>query len=169
LAGAYKTILLTACRPGEVLGLRWEEISEDGHWWVLPEARSKNGLAHRVFLTPPMRQILQEQRALTGTSPFVFPKTRDGSALLRFQAPKLCRVLGFDFNPHDLRRTASTHLARLGVKDEIREALLNHKKKGLRGVYNLVRERPRETGSLGAVGGGPHLSYGGPSRDRESR
>jgi len=38
---------------------------------------------------------------------------------------------------HDLRRTASTHLARLGVRDEIREALLNHKKKGLRGVYNL--------------------------------
>src|SRR6476659_2581248 len=91
--GAYKTILLTACRPGEVLGLRWEEISEDGHWWVLPEARSKNGLAHRVFLTPPMRQILQERRASTGTSPLVFPKTRDGSALLRFQAPKLCKSL----------------------------------------------------------------------------
>jgi integrase len=137
LAGAYKTILLTACRPGEALGLRWEEISEDGHWWVLPEARSKNGLAHRVFLTPSMRQILQKRRASTGTSPFVFPKTRDGSALLRFQSPKLCKALGFDFNPHDLRRTASTHLARLGVKDEIREALLNHKKKGLRGVYNL--------------------------------
>jgi len=136
LAGAYKAILLTAGRPGEVLGLRWEEISEDGTWWVLPEARSKNGLAHRVFLTAPMRQILQEQRGLTGASPFVFCKA-DGSTLLRFQAPRLCKALGFDFNPHDLRRTASTHLARLGVRDEIREALLNHKKKGLRGVYNL--------------------------------
>lgn len=136
LAGAYKAILLTACRPGEVLGLRWEEISEDGCWWVIPEARTKNGLAHRVFLTPPMRQILEARRAAAGESPFVFPTTRDGSPLLRFQTGKKPAV-GFDFNPHDLRRTTSTHLARLGVPDEIREALLNHKKKGLRGVYNL--------------------------------
>jgi integrase len=138
LAGAYKAILLTACRPGEVLGLRWEEISEDGRWWVIPEARSKNGLAHRVFLTPPMRQILAARRAAAGASPFVFPTTRDGSAPQRFQThEKLRQAVGFEFNPHDLRRTASTHLARLGVQDEIREALLNHKKKGLRGVYNL--------------------------------
>ncbi|MFL6232068.1 MAG: hypothetical protein ACJ76N_02955 [Thermoanaerobaculia bacterium] len=44
---------------------------------------------------------------------------------------------GFEFNPHDLRRTASTHLARLGVREEIREAVLNHKKRELRSVYNL--------------------------------
>ncbi len=85
LAGAYKAILLTACRPGEVLGLRWAEISEDGLWWVIPEARSKNGLTHRVFLTPPMRQIVEERRALAGASPYVFPTTRDGSVPLSFQ------------------------------------------------------------------------------------
>jgi integrase len=45
--------------------------------------------------------------------------------------------VGFSFNPHDLRRTASTHLARLGIRDEVREAVLNHRKRGLRGVYNL--------------------------------
>ncbi len=138
MAGAYKAILLTACRPGEVLGLRWEEISEDGLWWVIPDARSKNGLPHRVFLTPPMREILEARRALAGGSPLVFPATRSGLPLPRFPGPeKLRNAVGFDFNPHDLRRTASTHLARLGVRDEIREALLNHKKKGLRSVYNL--------------------------------
>ncbi len=73
MAGAYKAILLTACRPGEVLGLRWEEISEDGLWWVIPDARSKNGLPHRVFLTPPMREILEARRALADGSPLVFP------------------------------------------------------------------------------------------------
>ena len=111
-----------------------------------------------------MRQVLQERRALTGTSPFVFPKTRDGSAILRFQAPKLCRVLGFDFNPHDLRRTASTHLARLGVKDEIREALLNHKKKGLRGVYNLY-EYDREKQEALALWAEALASITAPSHD----
>ena len=138
MAGAYKTILLTACRPGEVLGLRWQEISEDGLWWVIPEGRSKNGLAHRIFLTPPIREIFEARRALAEASPLVFPATRSGSPLARFPAPeKLRDAVGFEFNPHDLRRTASTHLARLGVRDEIREAILNHKKKGLRGVYNL--------------------------------
>ena len=138
LAGAYKAILLTACRPGEVLGMRWEEITEDGLWWVIPEARSKNGTAHRIFLTPPMQEILEARRALTGTSPFVFPTTHGGRPLPRFPNQKEVRkAVGFDFNPHDLRRTTSTHLARLGVRDEIREAILNHKKKGLRGVYNL--------------------------------
>jgi integrase len=138
LAGAYKIILLTACRPGEVLGMRWEEISEDRGWWVIPEERSKNGLAHRVFLTPPIREILEAQRASARKSALVFPRTRGGSVLARFPDPeKLRNAVGFEFNPHDLRRTASTHLARLGVRDEIREAILNHKKKGLRGVYNL--------------------------------
>jgi len=29
-----RAILLTACRPGEALGLRWEEISDDGTVWT---------------------------------------------------------------------------------------------------------------------------------------
>ncbi len=146
MAGAYKTILLTGCRPGEVLGLRWEEISEDGLWWVIPEERSKNGLAHRIFLTLPMREILEARRALAEASPLVFPATRGGSAPRTLPGPReASRRRRFEFNLHDLRRTASTHLARLGVRDEIREALLNHKKKGLRSVYNLYEyERKKQ-------------------------
>ena len=105
---------------------------------MIPEARSKNGIAHRVFLAPPSRHVLDVRRAAAVPSRFVFPTTRDGSSPLRFETRKRLRqAVGFDFNPHDLRRTASTHLARLGVRDEIREAILNHKKTGLRGVYNL--------------------------------
>ena len=37
---------------------------------------------------------------------------------------------------HDLRRTARTHLARLGVESHIAERCLNHKLKGVEGIYN---------------------------------
>jgi integrase len=82
-----------------VLGLRWEEVSEDGLWWVIPEERSKNGLAHRIFLTLPMREILETRRAFAEASPLVFPATRGGSPLARFPAPeKLRAAVGFEFN-----------------------------------------------------------------------
>ena len=136
----YKLILLTACRPGEALGLRWEEISEDGTVWTLPEERSKNGMAHRMFLTPAAREILDRRRQAAGASPYVFTSDSTQGEPLRFLWKHNAAVredVGFSFNPHDLRRTASTHLARLGVREEVREAVLNHRKRGLRGVYNL--------------------------------
>ncbi|MEO6195368.1 MAG: integrase arm-type DNA-binding domain-containing protein [Thermoanaerobaculia bacterium] len=143
----YKLILLTACRPGEALGLRWDEISEDGTVWTLPEERSKNGMAHRMYLTPAAREILARRRPAAGASPYVFASDSTQGGPLRFLWKHNAAVreeVGFSFNPHDLRRTASTHLARLGVREEIREAVLNHRKRGLRGVYNLY-EYDRET------------------------
>jgi len=47
---ALQMILFTAQRPGEVYGLRWDEVQ--GDWWVIPggrEGRSKNGLPNLVY------------------------------------------------------------------------------------------------------------------------
>lgn len=40
------------------------------------------------------------------------------------------------WTPHDLRRTAATKLSELGCPDEIIDAILNHAKQGVIGVYN---------------------------------
>jgi integrase len=40
------------------------------------------------------------------------------------------------WSPHDLRRTARTNMPRVGVSDEHAEAVLNHTKPGIIGVYN---------------------------------
>jgi integrase len=40
------------------------------------------------------------------------------------------------FTIHDFRRTARTHLAALGVDAHIAERCMNHKLKGVEGVYN---------------------------------
>ena len=106
----------------------------------MPEERSKNGMAHRMFLTPAAREILDRRRLEAGASLYVFTSGSTAGEPLRFLWKHNAAVredVGFSFNPHDLRRTASTHLARLEVREEIREAVLNHKKRGLRGVYNL--------------------------------
>ena len=40
------------------------------------------------------------------------------------------------WTPHDLRRTAATKMSELGCPDEIIDAILNHAKKGVIGIYN---------------------------------
>jgi integrase len=40
------------------------------------------------------------------------------------------------FTPHDLRRTAATFMSKAGFMDEVIDAVLNHKKKGIIKTYN---------------------------------
>jgi len=51
LAPMLKLLLLTGCRPREVLGMTRSEISDDGVW-TIPSERSKNHLPHVVHLPP---------------------------------------------------------------------------------------------------------------------
>lgn len=55
---ALKLILVTAQRPGEVIGMHTNEI--DGEWWTIPSERAKNGKTHRVYLTGLAREIITE-------------------------------------------------------------------------------------------------------------
>lgn len=41
-----------------------------------------------------------------------------------------------NFTVHDFRRTARTHLASLGVDPIVAERCLNHRIKGVEGIYN---------------------------------
>jgi integrase len=126
-----RMILFTAQRPGEVMGLPWEEI--DGEWWTLPKERAKNGLETRIYLNESVRALLGPK----GSGP-VFPGTLNSQ---RNVVSRAIRKLGFTpkFTAHDLRRTARTHLARLGVDGDVCEAILNHVKGGMEGVHNLYK------------------------------
>lgn len=163
-----KLVLLTAQRPGEVVGMHTSEIK--GEWWTIPAARSKNGITHRVPLTSLALEIINEAIAdakVTRELPaeeeysgYVFPcphrakyKPIERHALSRAvdrnlvvqitdQHGKLTteNKLGvIKFTPHDLRRTAATFMAELGQMDEVIGAVLNHKKVGIIATYNLYR------------------------------
>ena len=65
-ADIVRLLLLTGCRKGEIVGLRWSEVRAD----ALELADSKTG-PRRVPLNSPARRILERQPR--GQSPFVFP------------------------------------------------------------------------------------------------
>ena len=55
------------------------------------------------------------------------------------------------FTVHDLRRTARTHLAALGIAPHIAEMCLNHKPKGIEAVYNVHDYFEERRAALGAL------------------
>lgn len=64
---ALKLLLLTAQRPGEVIGMHTDDIDEN--YWTIPadrqeqdgKGRAKNKKAHRVYLTETVKGIITEQ------------------------------------------------------------------------------------------------------------
>jgi integrase len=139
-------VLVTGQRPGEVTGMRWSEM--DGSWWTIPKERArKNERENRVYLTYLARLLLPSRVA---GEDFVFPaqgRGRGMGASGGMRPGTASRFISVDNNyflltrwtPHDLRRTMATELARLGCPDEVIDEVLNHKKKGIIGVYNKYR------------------------------
>ena len=137
---ALKLIILTGCRPGEVVGMRWNEI-KDGVL-TIPAKRMKGAEAHRVPLTDMAVEVIEEARALSG-DPYIFRSPQKDSAPMTAGAlsrgilrHRMEMKIEEPFTPHDLRRTLRTRLAELGVQDVVAERVLAHKLQGILKVYN---------------------------------
>ena len=165
-AAAFRLILLTAQRPGEVMRMRWRDL-EDGAWWVIPAEVAKNGEANRVPLSPQVRKILDELRPVTGGGQYVLPSPyKKGASLtsLKTANDTILRHTGMrHWTPHDLRRTAASKMSAQGVPRRVLQAILNHKDRSVTAVYDrysLDRERREALTAWGRrveeiVGGGP--------------
>lgn len=138
---ALRLILVTAQRKGEVASARWEEIDHDAAVWTIPADRSKNGLAHRVPLSTLALELLAEAKALAGHSSFVFPSPHLNrpvtAGALNNAAFRSRATFGIGpFTPHDLRRTAATQMASMGVPRLTVGKVLNHIEAGVTSVYD---------------------------------
>jgi integrase len=69
---ALKMILLTGQRPGEVCGMTWAEIDEESAFWNIPAERMKNGENNRVPLCNMALNVIEQAKAYSADSPFVF-------------------------------------------------------------------------------------------------
>jgi integrase len=137
-----KLLMLTGLRANEIQGLRWDELHDDQI--VLPGERTKNKRAHIVPLNDPAKAILAaiERR----DRKHVFGRDDTGFQGSSKAQPKLdARIVEAEgkplphWTPHDLRRTAATRMAELGVQPHVIEAVLNHvsgHKSGVAGIYN---------------------------------
>jgi integrase len=141
---AIKLLALLLTRRAEVAGMARDELDLAQGSWVIPGARTKNGLPHLVPLPPEAVALIKRAIVLADEghekkSPLVFPspRSRDGDNDPKSIAPSALshalrdvrKALGLPrLSPHDLRRTAATNMAseRLGVSPFLIGRLLNH-------------------------------------------
>ena len=140
-ADIIRLLLLTGCRRGEILGLRWSEV-QDG---MLALADSKTG-PRTVPLASQVRAILDRQPR--GKSPFVFPSPRDPA---RPRSPELSlwyrvrREVGIeDCRLHDLRHTYASYAVMNGVPVPVVSRLLGHSKVRMTLRYAHLADRDIE-------------------------
>ncbi|MGE4545379.1 MAG: tyrosine-type recombinase/integrase [Pedobacter sp.] len=142
---ALKLILVTGQRPGEVINLHTGEI--DGCWWTIPAEKAKNGKTHRVYLSPLALELID-----TSLGGYVFPSPkadeRDKPIHPNALPQATRRVLKLDettgkrelemdhFTPHDLRRTAASHMTGAGVSRLVVSKILNHAETGVTAIYD---------------------------------
>ena len=112
--------LLTGQRVGEVAGIRAEEIDTQARTWTIPASRSKNKHAHTVPLTDAAFEIIEAKLAAGGK---LFPDAGNSAAI----GKALTRAKLGDWTMHDLRRTFTTNLQKLGVSPIVAGHLLNHR------------------------------------------
>lgn len=149
-APLFKLLCLTGQRREEVGGMQWAEL--DGETWTIPAARVKNGRQHSLVLPSSALELIRSMPHVAG-SPFVFSTTgrtpvsgySEAKRRLDAEMLKLAREQtgssGLEIAPwrlHDLRRTAASGMARLGVTLPTIEKILNHVSGtfgGIVGVY----------------------------------
>ncbi len=130
---ALKLALVTAQRIGEVSNIVMTELALDGATpvWSLPAERSKNREGHRIPLSPLAVQLIADARKLSGESTFLFPSPKGdvpigaGAATKGMQRARPSLGLP-NFRVHDLRRSAATGMAELGINPHTISLVLNH-------------------------------------------
>jgi integrase len=137
---ALRLLLITGCRLNEVCGMRREELSEDGTMWEIPGARTKNHRPHVVPLPPLAREIIAGVHRIEGTDLVLSSGRKTPLSGWSKIKDHLDETMGAPpWRLHDLRRTAATGMAELGIAPHIVEATLNHisgAKAGVAGTYN---------------------------------
>lgn len=145
---AYKLMLLTGQRIGEVVSSRWEEMDLDNGWWVIPAEKSKNKLQHRVPLSPQALDVIEEIQQYSPSRKkkpedrgYLFPSPREGKHIdvtaMAHALKRNKRILKIaEFKPHDIRRTAASHMTGMGISRLVVSKILNHVESHITAVYD---------------------------------
>jgi integrase len=149
---SLRIVLLTGCRPSEVAGMTTTELEISGSGkvksWTVPAARSKNGRAHYVPISPLAGEQISEALTLANGSAAIFPSRTGrvaGHALAVAMARLGASIGAADWpTPHDLRRTCATRLAAAGTRAEDVSAVLNHKRADVTGKHYDLYDRAAE-------------------------
>jgi integrase len=161
-----KLLLLTGQRRDEVASIRWSDIrprkDEQAtpagdftaiEWvWTLPRESTKGDRSHEVPDSGMAMAILGEVPRVN--SPYVFPargnneRYATGYSRGKARSAELSGVA--DWRIHDLRRTAGTNLASMGIPVSTISRVLNHAEGGVTKIYNRHSYWPEKKAALDA-------------------
>ncbi|AIY37024.1 TPA: tyrosine-type recombinase/integrase [Acinetobacter baumannii] len=137
-----KLLSMLFCRPSELREATWDEFDLENSLWEIPEHRMKKRREHIIPLPTQAVQLLNELRALSGKSEYLFP-SRSNSNKPKSDTVFIMalRRLGYEGRqtPHGFRHIASTLLNNKGFDERHIEAALAHVKDGVAGVYNKAQ------------------------------
>ena len=139
---ALHLLLMLALRKNELCQASWNEIDVERGEMLIPAGRMKTKKDHLVMLPTQAVDMFQELQRLAGGSPWVLPMPTDpnramnGNNISATHAAALTYGDIIDYNIHDHRHTASTHLREQGHSPEVVETALSHAITGMAGTYS---------------------------------
>jgi integrase len=100
-ARALEFTILTAARPGEVIGATWDEIDLTPKVWVIPAERMRGQRVHRVPLSKSALAVLAILRDEYGALDDVFKGACEGKPLSNIAMLAVLRHMKrIDLTPH---------------------------------------------------------------------
>lgn len=176
-------ILATGCRVGELMNARWEDVDLTARKWHLPS--TKNQRPHTIHLSDFAVRHFEALAYLRMTDtegksiPWIFPNIkRNGTVCVktlgkqladrqrksdqrltgRSQLTSALALPGGRWTAHDLRRTAATMMAQLGVGNDVIDECLNHKlQRRMSRIYIRDRREREQATAFEALG--DYLSF----------
>ena len=138
--GLVKMGLLTGLRRGELAAMRWDWVDRQSLRITVPGKVMKNGREHAAPITSLVATTARRNprpRRRAGVPERTSPRRRDADVGLVEMITRLRQTSGVKgVGLHDLRRTYRSALAELGVREEIAEAMIAHRRSGLVARYN---------------------------------
>ncbi|WP_278540450.1 tyrosine-type recombinase/integrase [Oxalobacter formigenes] len=159
---ALKIVLGTCVRTNELVKARWEDIDFEKKVWRVPDDSVKTRSGFLVPLAEPVIEWFRQLHELSLGSEWVLParstkrtnrlgNTHIGNTTLWAaitRAFERGEIGARRFTPHDMRSTAKGHMRNMGISREISELALNHKLKGMEGIYDVREEIPEKREAL---------------------
>ncbi|MEI4550335.1 site-specific integrase [Pseudoalteromonas spongiae] len=158
---AFCLLIILGVRKGELIAAKWKEFDFDNRVWHLPAERTKTEAEIFIPIPELLLPFFDELKIRANGSEYVFPSRRaskrrgyisddtlnhalanlfGNSGYLKKSKKELPNLLGDagikHFVVHDLRRTCRTLLGMNKVPPHIAEKCLNHKLKGVEGIYD---------------------------------
>jgi integrase len=152
----FRLLLLTGARRNEVAQMEWRELDLEARTWTIPASRAKNGKPHTLHMSDAAVELITTIRR-DDNSPYVFTTILD-RPVSGFNKPKgrLDEYMNAsDWILHDLRRSAASGMARLGIAPHVVDRILAHTAgtiKGVAAVYLRYEYEAERKAALDAWG-----------------